>query len=218
MRVGVVTFPGSNCDGDVLRVLSEVLKHDVVRLWHKEADLKDCDCVVLPGGFSYGDYLRPGIIARFAPVMEKVMDFARKGGRVVGICNGFQILCEAGLLPGALCMNEGRKFVCRNVYLRDEKTKAVLKVPVAHEAGRYFADRKTLDRLNDNGQILFRYCDEEGVVSAEANPNGSVENIAGICNGKRNVFGLMPHPERCAEEVLGNTDGRSLLEGLIEKR
>ena len=226
MRVGVITFPGSNCDGDMFRVLSEVLGQDCVRLWHKEADLKDCDCVVLPGGFSYGDYLRPGIIARFSPVMEKVMDFARRGGYVLGICNGFQILCEAGLLPGTLCMNEARKFVCKNVYLRVENTEAgltahcragqVLKVPVAHAAGRYFADGKTLEKLKKKGQILFRYCDERGEVSAEANPNGSVENIAGICNEEGNVWGMMPHPERCAEEVLGNTDGRILLEGLMK--
>lgn len=226
MRVGVITFPGSNCDGDMFRVLSEVLEQDCVRLWHKEADLKGCDCVVLPGGFSYGDYLRPGIIARFSPVMEKVVDFARKGGYVLGICNGFQILCEAGLLPGALCMNEARKFVCKNAYLRVENTQTaltagcrkgqVLKVPVAHEAGRYFADGKTLKKMQEKGQILFRYCNGRGEVSAEANPNGSVENIAGICNEKGNVWGMMPHPERCAEEVLGNTDGRILLEGLMK--
>lgn len=217
MRVGVITFPGSNCDGDMFRVLSEVLGLDCVRLWHKEADLKGCDGVVLPGGFSYGDYLRPGIIARFSPVMEKVVDFARKGGYVIGVCNGFQILCEVGLLPGTLCMNEGRKFVCKNVYLKMENTQTVLKVPVAHEAGRYFADAETLERMNDKGQILFRYCDEKGRIRAEANPNGSVENIAGICNEKGNVWGMMPHPERCAEQVLGNTDGRILLEGLMKR-
>lgn len=222
MRVGVITFPGSNCDGDMFRVLSEVLRQDCVRLWHKEADLKGCGCVVLPGGFSYGDYLRPGIIARFSPVMDRVLDFAREGGHVLGVCNGFQILCEAGLLPGALCMNEGRKFVCRNVYLKAEGGRTalvpgqVLKVPVAHGAGRYFADSKTLERMNGKGQILFRYCDEKGGMNVGANPNGSVENIAGICNERGNVWGLMPHPERCAEQVLGNTDGRRLLEGWLK--
>lgn len=226
MRVGVVTFPGSNCDGDMFRVLSEVLGQDVVRLWHKEADLKDCDGVVLPGGFSYGDYLRAGAIARFSPVMEKVMEFAGRGGYVLGVCNGFQILCEAGLLPGTLCVNENRRFVCRNVYLKVEGTQAaltafcregqVLKVPVAHGEGRYFAEGKTLEKMNGKGQILLRYCDGKGAVNAGANPNGSVDNIAGICNEKGNVCGMMPHPERCTEEVLGNTDGRILLESWIK--
>lgn len=226
MKFGVVTFPGSNCDHDIHYVLKHVLQQESVQLWHKDTDLQGCDTVVLPGGFSYGDYLRSGAIARFSPIMEKVIAFAGKGGYVLGICNGFQILCESHLLPGALLHNDVQKFICKNVYLQVQTNqtaftahctpKQVLKVPVAHGEGRYFADEATLKELNRQDRVLFRYCDENGKVDAASNPNGSLENIAGICNEKRNVFGLMPHPERCAEEVLGNTDGRILFEGLIE--
>lgn len=226
MKFGVVTFPGSNCDHDMHYVLKKILGQECVQLWHKDTDLQDCDAVVLPGGFSYGDYLRSGAIARFSPIMEKVIDFAGKGGYVVGICNGFQILCESGLLPGALLHNDRQKFICKNICLQVQtvrtaftslcREKQVLKVPIAHGEGRYFADEKTLKRLNDADQVLFRYCDADGKVDSDANPNGSLENIAGICNEKRNVFGMMPHPERCADEVLRNVDGRILFESLIK--
>lgn len=225
MKFGVVTFPGSNCDHDMHYVLKHVLQQDVVSLWHKDTDLQGCEAVVLPGGFSYGDYLRSGAIARFSPIMERVMDFARKGGYVLGICNGFQILCEARLLPGALLHNDTRKFVCKNVHLKVQTTDTaftalckpgqVLKVPVAHGEGRYFADEATLKELERQDRVLFRYCDRNGNVDAASNPNGSAGNIAGICNAERNVFGLMPHPERCSEEVLGNEDGRVLFESLV---
>lgn len=227
MKFGVVTFLGSNCDHDMHYVLKHLLGQESVQLWHKDTSLQGCDAIVLPGGFSYGDYLRSGALARFSPIMEKVMAFAAAGGYVVGICNGFQILCESGLLPGALLHNNTQKFICRNVYLQVQtdrtaftslcRPKQVLRVPVAHGEGRYFADADTLEQLNDQNRILFRYCDAEGNVSLEANPNGSAENIAGICNKKGNVFGMMPHPERCADEVLGNTDGRVLFEGLIRR-
>lgn len=225
MKFGVVTFPGSNCDHDMHYVLKKMLGQECVHLWHKDTDLQGCDCVVLPGGFSYGDYLRSGAIARFSPIMEKVIEFANNGGYVIGICNGFQILCESGLLPGALLHNDCQKFICKNVLLQVQteksaftslcKPKQILKVPVAHGEGRYFADDDTIAKLNDNDQVLFRYCAEDGSVSKAANPNGSLQNIAGICNEGRNVFGMMPHPERCADEVLGNVDGRILFEGII---
>lgn len=227
MKFGVVTFPGSNCDHDMHYVLKHVLGQESVQLWHKDTDLQGCDAVVLPGGFSYGDYLRSGAIARFSPIMEKVIEFAQKGGYVLGICNGFQILCESHLLPGALLHNHERKFICKNVHLQVQTNKTaftalcepkqVLQVPIAHGEGCYFADDATIKRLNQQDCVLFRYCDKDGNVSKDANPNGSVENIAGICNEKRNVFGLMPHPERCADEVLGNTDGRILFESLIAR-
>lgn len=227
MKFGVVSFPGSNCDHDMHYVLKHVLGQESVQLWHKDTDLQGCDAVVLPGGFSYGDYLRSGAIARFSPIMEKVIEFAHKGGYVLGICNGFQILCESHLLPGALLHNHERKFICKNVYLQVQTNKTaftalcepgqVLQVPIAHGEGCYFADEATIKRLNQQDCVLFRYCDKDGNVSKDANPNGSVENIAGICNEKRNVFGLMPHPERCADEVLGNTDGRILFESLIAR-
>ncbi|MDE7072134.1 MAG: phosphoribosylformylglycinamidine synthase subunit PurQ [Bacteroidales bacterium] len=227
MKFGVVTFPGSNCDHDMHYVLKHLLGQESVQLWHKDTSLQGCDAIVLPGGFSYGDYLRSGALARFSPIMEKVMAFAAAGGYVVGICNGFQILCESGLLPGALLHNNTQKFICRNVYLQVQtdrtaftslcRPKQVLRVPVAHGEGRYFADADTLEQLNDQNRILFRYCNAEGNVSLEANPNGSAENIAGIRNKKGNVFGMMPHPERCADEVLGNTDGRVLFEGFIRR-
>lgn len=229
MKFGVVIFPGSNCDHDMVHVLGTVMGQDVVEIWHKETDLGDLgpgDCVVLPGGFSFGDYLRCGAIASFSPIMKAVVDFANKGGFVWGICNGFQVLCESGLLPGVLLQNEQQKFVCKNIYLRTETNQTpithtlqegqVLKVPIAHADGRFHADEATLKTLEANGQILFRYVDEEGNRTPGSNPNGAIEDIAGICNASKNVFGMMPHPERCAEEALGNDDGRALFEGLIQ--
>ncbi len=226
MKFGVVIFPGSNCDEDVIYVLQTLLKQEVVRLWHKDTDLQDCDFIVLPGGFSYGDYLRSGAIARFSPIMEKVSAFANHGGYVLGICNGFQILTEAGLLPGALLRNIEQKFICKNVYLRPKNnttlftsgldTRKAYKIPIAHAEGRYYADAITLKHLNDNGQVLFRYCNENGEIDEAYNANGSLENIAGVCNATKNVFGLMPHPERASDEALGNTDGRIFFEQLVK--
>ncbi len=229
MKFGVVVFPGSNCDSDMLHVIGEVMNQEVHELWHKKTDLSDWnegDCIVLPGGFSYGDYLRSGAIASHSPIMQAVINFAQRGGYVFGICNGFQILCESGLLPGALLSNTNQKFICKNVYLKAttnesaltsqiEKSKALC-IPIAHAEGRYFADEDTLNQLVKNDQILFQYCDESGRVNDESNPNGSLNNIAGICNANRNVFGMMPHPERASEAILGNTDGRVLFESLIE--
>jgi len=224
-KFGVVIFPGSNCDQDMIYVLRNLMGQEVVELWHKDKDLKKCDFIVLPGGFSYGDYLRSGAIARFAPIMDKVNDFAAKGGYVFGVCNGFQVLCEAGLVPGALLHNTERKFICKNVYIKAENndtlitsgiplTKA-LKIPIAHGEGNYFTDAKNLEKMKKNGQILFRYCDEKGNVTPESNPNGSLENIAGVCNAGKNVFGMMPHPERASDKVLGNTDGLLLFQSLL---
>jgi phosphoribosylformylglycinamidine synthase I len=227
MKFGVIVFPGSNCDRDMMHVLGNVLGCEVKSIFHKETSLEgftNRDCIILPGGFSYGDYLRTGAIARFSPIMDAVIEFAKNGGKVFGICNGFQILCEAGLLPGALLRNTNMKYVCKNIYLKTETKNAmltqgikpgtVLKVPIAHGDGRYYADKATLKKLQDNDQILFRYCDSKGNVNEEANPNGSLENIAGICNEGRNVFGMMPHPERASEDDLGNTDGRLLFDSL----
>ncbi len=226
MKFGVVIFPGSNCDHDMVYLLREKLGQEVVELWHKDTDLQNCDMIILPGGFSYGDYLRSGAIASLSPIMEKVKEFAHASGYVLGVCNGFQILCESGLLEGALLANDNRKFVCKNQYILPQTTNTVftskcdtrkaLNVPIAHGEGRFFADEETIKRLNDNDQILFRYSDEYGKISSEVNPNGSVENIAGITNKTRNVFGMMPHPERCSDEELGNTDGRILFESLLE--
>lgn len=225
MKFGVVIFPGSNCDHDMIYVLRNIMEQEVVELWHKDNDLQDVDVVVLPGGFSFGDYLRSGALARFSPIMERVIEFANAGGYVFGVCNGFQILCEAKLLPGALLPNSIQKFECKNVYvLPDSKSAALtaflprshaLKIPIAHGEGRYYADKDILATMRINGQILFRYCDENGSVSESVNPNGSVENIAGICNEGFNVFGMMPHPERAADDELGNTDGRLIFESLI---
>jgi phosphoribosylformylglycinamidine synthase I len=225
MKFGVVVFPGSNCDQDMVYVLRHILKQDVVELWHKDLSLQQVDFVVLPGGFSYGDYLRSGAIARFSPIMSEVMEFADKGGFVFGVCNGFQILCEAGLAPGALLRNTDLKFSCKNVFIRSEnndtlltasvpKNKA-LKIPIAHGEGNYYTDPASLKKLNANGQILFRYCDETGAVTPESNPNGSLENIAGVCNAKKNVFGMMPHPERASDNELGNSDGLFLFNSLL---
>ena len=226
MKFGVVIFPGSNCDEDVIYVLQQLLHQQVARLWHKDTDLRGCDFIILPGGFSYGDYLRSGAIARFSPIMEKVVAFANGGGYVLGICNGFQILTEAGLLPGALLRNIDQKFICRNVYIRPKNnttlftsaldTRKAYKIPIGHAEGRYYADATTLKQLNDNGQVLFRYCNANAEIDEAHNANGSLENIAGVCNVTKNVFGLMPHPERAADEALGNTDGRLFFEQLVE--
>ena len=217
MKFGVVVFPGSNCDRDIMDSLRNDLNREVIELWHKEKDLSMFsteDCIVLPGGFSYGDYLRCGAIARFSPMMQSVIEFANRGGKVLGICNGFQILCEAGLLPGILLRNANQQFVCRNVWIKGDDGEA-LKIPVAHGEGRFYADDETLDNLEQNGQVIYRYCDEHGVISESANPNGSARNIAGICNAGRNVFGMMPHPERATSEALGNLDGRKVLKALF---
>ncbi|MFN8357525.1 MAG: phosphoribosylformylglycinamidine synthase subunit PurQ [Spirosomataceae bacterium] len=225
MKFGVVVFPGSNCDDDTVYVLRNLLGQEVVKLWHKDHDLQGCDFIILPGGFSYGDYLRSGAIARFSPIMDEVIAHANRGGYLFGICNGFQVLVEAGLLPGVLLRNEAGRFISRNVYLKAETQMSLLthgldvhypyKTPIAHAEGRYFANHETLKRINDNDQVLFRYCDSFGKVTEEANPNGSLQNIAGICNEGRNVFGMMPHPERAADLLVGNVDGRTILEQIL---
>lgn len=225
MKIGVVIFPGSNCDRDTLHVFGEVLGQPVVPLFHKETDLRGVDMVVLPGGFSYGDYLRSGAIARFSRIMEQVIAHASRGGYVMGICNGFQVLTEAKLVPGTLLHNESRKFICKNVFLKPQtintlltqglSTTEVLQVPIAHGEGNYYIDAEGLKALNDNDQVLFRYCDAAGNITAESNPNGSLSNIAGITNAGRNVFGMMPHPERAAEDILSNTDGLRILESML---
>lgn len=217
MKFGVVVFPGSNCDADMINALRDDLGYEVIELWHKDEDLSMFsteDCIVLPGGFSFGDYLRCGAIARFSPMMKSVIEFANKGGKVLGVCNGFQVLCEAGLLPGALLRNENMKFVCKNLYIKGVDD-VVLKIPIAHGEGRFHADEKTLNELEANGQVIYRYCDINGNIVPEANPNGSVRNIAGITNASRNVFGMMPHPERACNAQLGNTDGRKVLRDLL---
>ncbi len=225
MKFGVVIFPGSNCDEDIIYVLEKVMGQQVVRLWHKDHDLQGVDFVVLPGGFSFGDYLRSGAIARFSPIMQEVIQYANKGGYLMGICNGFQILTEAGLLPGALLHNRTRKFICRNIHLKAQTNNSMLtsqidlqralKIPVAHGEGNYFAEADVLKSINDNDQVLFRYCDEAGNITDDANPNGSLENIAGVCNTNRNVFGLMPHPERASDSLLANEDGLALFESIL---
>lgn len=229
MKFGVVIFPGSNCDRDMIGALRHDLQQEVIPLWHKDKNIdafNTDDCIVLPGGFSYGDYLRCGAIARFSPMMQSVIDFADRGGKVLGVCNGFQILCESGLLPGVLLRNENQQFVCKNIYLVSDNdttiltkdiTGKVLRIPVAHGEGRYYADDATLDELERNQQILFYYCNENGEQKGKINPNGSLRNIAGICNRDKNVFGMMPHPERATSEALGNTDGRLILKGLMQE-
>jgi phosphoribosylformylglycinamidine synthase I len=226
MKFGVVVFPGSNCDEDMVYVLRNILKQDTVKLWHKDKDLQGCDGIILPGGFSYGDYLRSGAIARFSPIMEKVSEHADKGGFLFGVCNGFQILCEAGLLPGALLHNENRKFICKNVFIKAENSDSIithaipknktLKIPIAHGEGRFHTDEKTLSQLKQNKQIIFTYCNEDGIITPDSNLNGSLENIAGICNAGKNVFGMMPHPERAADEELFNKDGKLLFNSIIQ--
>jgi phosphoribosylformylglycinamidine synthase len=220
MKFGVVVFPGSNCDRDIIEALQHDLKQEVIPLWHKDKDIsmftKD-DCIILPGGFSYGDYLRCGAIAKFSPMMQSVIDFAHAGGKVLGICNGFQILCESGLLPGVLLRNANMQFVCKNVYLKSNGNGSahVVKIPIAHGEGRYYADKKTIEELINKKQVLYRYCDKDGNVDENNNPNGSTSNIAGICNEARNVMGMMPHPERACSQDLGNQDGRKVLEYLF---
>ncbi len=223
MKFGVVVFPGSNCDRDMQDALQYDLGQEVVMLWHKDTDLSRLtteDCIVLPGGFSYGDYLRCGAIARFSPIMQSVVKFAGEGGKVLGVCNGFQILCESHLLPGALLRNANQQFISKNIYLRGEGDQGKsLMIPIAHGEGRYYADEKTLDELEANGQVIYRYADENGILNAAANPNGSMRNIAGISNKARNVFGMMPHPERACSDLLGNEDGKAILKALfIDKK
>jgi len=226
VRFGVVVFPGSNCDHDCYHVVKHIMGHEVDFIWHKEESFKvKYDGIIIPGGFSYGDYLRTGAIARFSPVMKAVEFFANAGGIVIGICNGFQILLESGLLPGAMLRNESLKFVCRDVYVRVETEatpftrcctyRQVLKIPVAHAEGNYYADPETLAMLEENHQVVLRYCDKKGDITKDANPNGSLGNIAGICNAGRNVVGMMPHPERCSEAILGNTDGKNIFASMV---
>lgn len=224
-KFGVVVFPGSNCDHDMLYVLEHILKQKAVSLWHKDTDLQNCDAIILPGGFSFGDYLRSGALSRFSPIMNEVTEFSKAGGYVFGVCNGFQVLCEAGLLPGALLANTSRKFACKNVMLKAENNDTaitrnipkgkVLTIPIAHGEGRFYADAATLEKMNKHGQIVFKYCNEKGEVTEDANPNGAMENIAGICNETKNVFGMMPHPERAAENILANTDGLMIMNSLV---
>ncbi len=220
MKFGVVVFPGSNCDRDMVHALSNDLQQEVITLWHKDKDISmftQNDCIVLPGGFSYGDYLRCGAIARFSPMMQSVIEFAGKGGKLLGVCNGFQILCESGLLPGILLRNEQQQFVCKNVYIQNPiaSEKKALKIPVAHGEGRYFAGAAEMEKINKNEQVVYRYCDKEGNVTAESNPNGAMDNIAGICNVERNVFGLMPHPERACSTQLNNLDGKIVFQAIF---
>jgi len=225
MKFGVVQFPGSNCDFDAYHALSRAMKRPTVMLWHKDHDLRGVDCVVLPGGFAYGDYLRVGAIARFSPLMQEVQAFARRGGHVLGICNGFQVLLELGLLPGAMLRNKNLKFLCQHVHIRVEDARTdftraarkgqVLRIPIAHFDGNYYAPARALKEIERRGQVVFRYCDADGRVTDEANVNGSLHAIAGIRNEAGNVLGLMPHPERASEALLGSTDGRAIFESLI---
>ena len=225
MRFAVIVFPGSNCDHDCYHALKHVFGQAVEFVWHKETDLKGYDVVVIPGGFSFGDYLRTGAIAQYSPIMKAVDNFSRDGGFVLGICNGFQILLEAGILPGAMLRNQTLKFICRDIHVSVENTLEpfthkvgvgrVLRLPIAHADGNYYAEDDTLQDLESNGQVIFRYCDQEGRISNQSNPNGSVRSIAGICNKSRNVLGMMPHPERCVDPELGNTDGRLIFESLL---
>jgi len=226
MKFGVVIFPGSNCDMDMVYVLETIMEQEVVKLWHKDTDLQEVDFIILPGGFSYGDYLRSGAIAKFSPIMKEIIGFANAGGYVMGICNGFQILTESGLLPGALLHNTSHKFICKNVYLKaitkdtlvtNSYADSAIKIPIAHGEGKYFADESTLQSLIQNDQIIFKYCDENGDFTAAGNPNGSLLNIAGICNTDRNVFGMMPHPERAADSEISNQDGKILFESILSK-
>jgi len=217
MKFGVVVFPGSNCDRDMIDALKNDLNQEVIPLWHKDKDISMFnteDCIVLPGGFSYGDYLRCGAIARFSPMMQSVIDFANRGGKVLGVCNGFQILCESGLLPGVLLRNSSQKFVCKNVFIKNGE-EAALKIPIAHGEGRYYASEEVLADLNKNNQVIYRYCNEAGEMDESSNPNGTTDHIAGICNAGRNVFGMMPHPERACSNDLHNTDGKQVFKTLF---
>ena len=226
MKFGVVTFPGSNCDQDMMYILRDVMNQEVVHLWHKDSDLQGADMVVLPGGFSFGDYLRSGAISRFSPIMTEVISHANKGGYVLGICNGFQILTEAGLLDGALLHNNNQKFICKNVHLKAISSSAAIsaglnrneafKIPIAHGEGRYHASSEVIESLEQNDQVLFKYCNEKGEISGESNPNGSIHNIAGISNKEKNVFGMLPHPERASDDVLSNSEGRNFFESILK--
>lgn len=221
MKFGIVVFPGSNCDRDMQEALQKDLDQEVIMLWHKDKDISaftNEDCIVLPGGFSYGDYLRCGAIARFSPMMQSVTGFAQKGGKVLGVCNGFQILCEAHLLPGVLLRNMNQQFLCKNIYLKGVGSDKPLMIPIAHGEGRYFAQDHILDELESNDRVIYRYCDENGNITPESNHNGSIRNIAGITNKERNVYGMMPHPERACSKTLGNTDGRIILQSLLFSR
>jgi phosphoribosylformylglycinamidine synthase len=224
MNFGVVIFPGSNCDKDIISCIERTIDQKVIELWHKDTDLQNCDVIFLPGGFSFGDYLRSGAIAKFSPIMEKVIEFGKNGGYIIGICNGFQILTESGLLPGALLHNTSNKFICKNIFLKVNQSntlvtnsyeKNVIKIPIAHGEGRFFADENTMKSLKKNDQIIFKYCNSNGEVSEASNPNGSLENIAGICNKEKNIFGMMPHPERAADVLLSNTDGVALFKSIM---
>ena len=218
MKFGIVVFPGSNCDRDMQEALQNDLNQEVIMLWHKDKDISMFsteDCIVLPGGFSFGDYLRCGAIAKFSPMMQSVISFAQKGGKVLGVCNGFQILCEAHLLPGVLLRNVNQQFLCKNVYLKGVGSDKPLMIPIAHGEGRFFAKEQILDELEANNQVIYKYCDKDGNITSEANHNGAIRNIAGICNKERNVFGMMPHPERACSAALGNTDGRIILQSLL---
>lgn len=218
MKFGIVVFPGSNCDRDMQEALQNDLNQEVIMLWHKDKDISAFntnDCIVLPGGFSYGDYLRCGAIAKFSPMMQSVIGFAQKGGKVLGICNGFQILCEAHLLPGVLMRNVNQQFLCKNVYLKGVGSESPLMIPIAHGEGRFFANDDVLDELEAEGQVIYKYCDKNGNITKEANHNGATRNIAGIRNKNGNVFGMMPHPERACSDALGNTDGRIILKSLL---
>lgn len=220
MKFGVVIFPGSNCDRDMIHALQNDLRQEVITLWHKDKDLSmfgTSDCIVLPGGFSFGDYLRCGAIARFSPMMQSVIEFANKGGKVFGVCNGFQILCESGLLPGVLLQNANMQFACKNIFLTDKEnhSREVYKIPVAHGEGRYFIKEEDLEEIEKNNQVLYYYCNEKGEVHIDHSPNGSLKSIAGITNKQRNVFGMMPHPERACNPILGNIDGRKIFKELF---
>ena len=217
MKFGVVVFPGSNCDRDMIEALQTDMQQEVIPLWHKDRDLSIFakeDCIVLPGGFSYGDYLRCGAIARFSPMMQSVIEFANSGGKVLGVCNGFQILCESGLLPGVLLRNANQKFVCKNIFIKDDAGNA-FKIPIAHGEGRYYAGDDILQKLDENNQVLYRYCTDKGELTVDSNPNGAINNIAGICNETRNVIGMMPHPERACSQSLHNVDGKLIFKTLF---
>ena len=226
MKFGIIVFPGSNCDHDCYHVIRHIIKEEAEYIWHKNEKLNGYDCIIVPGGFSYGDYLRTGAIARFSRIMKPVEEFAKKGGLVIGICNGFQILLEAGLLPGAMIKNKTLKFICKHINIRVENIDSpfttlyhkgdILKIPIAHADGNYFADPETIKKLKDNNQIIFRYCNSNGEITGESNPNGSIENIAGICSTERNIIGMMPHPERASEKVLGSSDGIMIWESIVK--
>jgi phosphoribosylformylglycinamidine synthase len=225
MKFGVIVFPGSNCDYDCFYVIKDIIKQPVSFIWHQQQKIENYDCIILPGGFSYGDYLRAGSIAKFSPVMQAVVDFANKGGLVVGICNGFQILLESGLLPGAMLRNKDVHFICQYLYIKTENTKTPftnlcpqdkpLKIPIAHNEGNYFINQAELEELEKNGQIIFRYCDANGAVSSNDNPNGALANIAGVANNKGNVLGMMPHPERSSQAILGSRDGAYIFNSIV---